>query len=264
MKKRNDLIINMKKRKLENDKKELTYSPLINKKSKMITRSISQDDNTFNRLYKDSVTRENNRKSMNSSLDNIVLKQCTFSPKIISFDHDSKGNINNFLERNNYYDEIKKLKQKVKIDSYNMNQTYCFNPTINRYTDILIKSDKERANETSKEKYERLSKKDYEYICEKKNALKEKELARYTFHPKINESSKYLFDIPVRHRDKSKSRSKSRSYEIKEEYSFQPNINKKKMYYNHVKSNYKFDDSIQRNIENEMRNVESKRDNIRK
>ena len=248
MKKRNDLIINMKKRKLENDKKELTYSPLINKKSKMITRSISQDDNTFNRLYKDSVTRENNRKSMNSSLDNIVLKECTFSPKIISFDHDSKGNINNFLERNNYYDEIKKLKQKVKIDS----------------SDILIKSDKERANETSKEKYERLSKKDYEYICEKKNALKEKELARYTFHPKINESSKYLFDIPVRHRDKSKSRSKSRSYEIKEEYSFQPNINKKKMYYNHVKSNYKFDDSIQRNIENEMRNVEIKRDNIRK
>ena len=36
------------------------------------------------------------------------------------------------------------------------------------------------------------------------------------------------------------------------------------MYYNHVKSNYKFDDSIQRNIENEMRNVEIKRDNIRK
>jgi len=70
MHKRNEKVINLKKRRYEDETKELTLSPEISKNSLRIMRkSGSMDENAFDRLFNDSVLRASRKRMRNSSLD---------------------------------------------------------------------------------------------------------------------------------------------------------------------------------------------------
>jgi hypothetical protein len=142
-------------------------------------------------------------------------------------------------------------------------ECFSFNPQIDRHSDKLMKMDLTRSKESVDDKFMRLSQKDYERMQENKEEIKRKEYKRYSFHPKTNTSSK-----TVSNRAKTPERMRNPSHpkvvEIEENYSFKPQINRNNIYYDRVKSSYKYDPlNLQNNIQNGMRKVESKKDYIR-
>lgn len=85
-----------------------------------------------------------------------------------------------------------KLEKKLNKSTMENNENYTFTPKINVTSDILMRADAERANETSKEKYDRLSKKNFENIQKKKEQLESLHYAQFDFKPKINEISRLV------------------------------------------------------------------------
>lgn len=202
------------------------------------------------------------------------LDECTFSPQLYYSTIQPSGNINDFLERQKIYDEMKKdkLERKINRSTIEINETYTFAPKINMTSDILMRADIERANETDKDKFDRMSKKNYENTQKKKDQLESLHYAQFDFKPKINDISRYvgrdsnLKDISYH---KGKASAKLESLKIKEvrdnknrdkedNCTFKPNINRDSIYYENVKSNYKKDENIGERIKLELKAKQEK------
>jgi len=112
------------------------------------------------------------------------LEECTFSPQIYS--NNIQGNITDFLERQMIYDEIKKerIERKTTKSTTNLNDEYTFTPKINMTSDVLMRADLDRANESVKDKVDRLYKKDFDTIKKRKEQLETLHYAQYDFKPK--------------------------------------------------------------------------------
>ena len=184
------------------------------------------------------------------------------------------GNINDFLERQKIYDEMKKdkLERKINKSTIEKNENYTFTPKINQTSDILMRADVDRANESEKDKFERLSKKNYENMQKKKEQLENLHYAQFDFKPKINDISRYVgkeSNLKDTSYHKGKIHTKEESAKIKEvrdnknrdeedNCTFKPNINKDSRYYENTSSNYKNDENIGERIKNEIKMKQEK------
>jgi hypothetical protein len=119
------------------------------------------------------------------------LEECTFSPNLNYSSLQPGRNINDFLERQKIYEELKKEKQEAILSTNKVND-YTFKPKINLTSDILMRADADRASENQNEKYERLCNKNYEKIQKKKEQLQQSLYAQYDYKPKINEVSRII------------------------------------------------------------------------
>lgn len=264
--------------------------PMISEKSKQLAMrrnntSYDTGNDVYNRLYRENTKNENeNRSYINKELD-----ECTFTPNICSksvlgpgetYEGDP-GNINDFLERQKIYDEIKKDRLNRKISKANSKNEYTFKPKINLTSDILVKTNSLRANENQKDKYDRLYE-DYKKIQNRKEQLESFYNAQYDFKPKINELSRFIGRDPTVHNlyqgnkstdnpqtedrnnvsttlnNKSYMNTKgSMSSYIDNECTFQPKLNNNSKY-DYVKSNYKNDEAILARINDEVKSKNEK------
>ena len=264
--------------------------PMISEKSKQLAMrrnntSYDTGNDVYNRLYRENTKNENeNRSYINKELD-----ECTFTPNICSksvlgpgetYEGDP-GNINDFLERQKIYDEIKKDRLNRKISQANSKNEYTFKPKINLTSDILVKTNSLRANENQKDKYDRLYE-DYKKIQNRKEQLESFYNAQYDFKPKINELSRFIGRDPTVHNlyqgnkstdnpqtedrnnvsttlnNKSYMNTKgSMSSYIDNECTFQPKLNNNSKY-DYVKSNYKNDEAILARINDEVKSKNEK------
>jgi len=244
------------------------YKPEINSKSKDIImrrteRSFNGDLNIHERLYRDGLNK--NRQKLNS--DNLLDdEECTFSPQLFYSTTQPGGNIDDFLERQKIYDEIKKERLERKLSKSIENNQYTFSPKINLTSDILIKADHMRSNEDIKDKVDRLYKEDFEKLKNRKEQLEKCYYAQYDFKPKINEISRFVGRDPTiddlyMKKESSKVRKIKEEATIQEECSFKPKINKNK--FENIHSNYKPDENILKRIQDELKNKNEKVEEIK-
>lgn len=264
--------------------------PIISEKSKQLAMrrnntSYETGNDVYNRLYRENTKNETeNRSYINKELD-----ECTFTPNICSksmlgsgeiYEGDP-GNINDFLERQKIYDEIKKDRLNRKISKANSKNEYTFKPKINLTSDILVKTNSLRANENQKDKYDRLYE-DYKKIQNRKEQLESFYNAQYDFKPKINELSRFIgreptvhnlyqgnkstdnphteehnnFSTTLNNKSYMNTRGSMSSY-IDNECTFQPKLNNNSKY-DYVKSNYKNDEAILERINDEVKSKNEK------
>ena len=127
------------------------------------------------------------------------MEECTFIPQCNNLGtyynndelYQNYGNIDDFLERQKIYDEIKKDRLDKKVNKNQERESCSFKPKINLTSDILMKTNIERANENQIDKYERLYN-DAQKYKEKKEQLENFYNAQYDYKPKINELSKFI------------------------------------------------------------------------
>ena len=84
------------------------YKPKISSKSKEIVNrntNRSFNDDTYERLY-----RQANKKK--NIINDSEMQECTFSPQL--FYSTTNGNIDDFLERQKIYDDIRKERLEIK------------------------------------------------------------------------------------------------------------------------------------------------------
>lgn len=229
------------------------YKPEINTKSKKIAMNRSFSGAIHDKLYHEGI---HNQKRGRTFIDP-ELEECTFSPQIY-FSTQMGGNIEDFLERQKIYNEIKKERLERKLSRSIDHTTYTFKPEINLTSEILTRTDQERAKEQMKDKIDRLYKKDYEKIKQRKEQIENFYYAQFDFKPKINEISKFIgqdhsYEDLNRLGSVEKSRRGKDEKSIQEhkECTFKPNINKDK--YEYVQSNYKVDDNILMRIKEELK-----------
>jgi len=241
----------------EKEEKNL-YKPEINPKSKEIImrktdRSFNGDLSIHERLYREGI----NQKQRNRSFVDNEHEICTFSPNLFYSTTQPGGNIDDFLERQKIYEEIKKERLERKLSKSIEHKEYTFNPRINLTSDILMKADHNRANEDLKDKVERLYKDDFEKLKNRREQLEKFYYAQYDFKPKINEISKFIGkDHTVEELYQKRESSKVRRFKDKEKEendgcTFKPKINKDK--FENIQSNYKLDDDILHRIKSEVK-----------
>ena len=249
--------------------------PFISEKSKelaLISRQYNNDfnenDDIFTRLYNQNIR---NEKHPHQNKD---LKECSFFPKCnnsLYFTENedgfnNNGNIEDFLERQKIYEEIKKEKIEKKINKNNEKNNFDFKPKINLTSEILMKTNEQRIMENKNDKFNRLYN-DAQKIKERKEQLENFYNAQFDFKPKINELSKFIAkdfnNNNINNNNNStihseyinnltKNNFHNQNY-IDEECTFKPNIYKNNNY-NYVKSNYKNDDGILDRITQEQKN----------
>ena len=250
--------------------------PFISEKSKelaLISRQYNNDfnenDDIFTRLYNQNIR---NEKHPHQNKD---LKECSFFPKCnnsLYFTENedgfnNNGNIEDFLERQKIYEEIKKEKIEKKINKNNEKNNFDFKPKINLTSEILMKTNEQRIMENKNDKFNRLYN-DAQKIKERKEQLENFYNAQFDFKPKINELSKFIAkDINNNNNNfnnnnttlqtdyinnLTKTNFHNQNY-IDEECTFKPNIYKNNNY-NYVKSNYKNDEGILDRITQEQKN----------
>lgn len=247
----------------EIEKEQLSYyKPVINEKSKELankksktktSQSLNEISDIHEKLYKENIRNEKHKHG------NPQMEECTFTPKLYydTYDNDG-GNIDDFLERQKVYEQLKKERLERKMIKSNEKNDYTFAPKINLTSDILMKTNSLRANEDIEDKIDRLYKQDYEEIQKRKEQLQSFYNAQYDFKPKINELSRFIGrETNINELNQKSSTlhlqdkmSKSQMTIYDNECTFKPNINKEK--YNHIQSNYKADEEIFSRINDEM------------
>ena len=83
--------------------------------------------------------------------------ECTFTPQLCYSTAFANGNIDDFLERQKIYNEIKKDRLERKMSKSIENNQYTFKPKINLTSDFLVRSDPNRINENSIDKFETIN-----------------------------------------------------------------------------------------------------------
>ena len=257
----------------ENEQKK----PKISEKSKELAlqsraynNSEFSNDDIYTRLYKENIKNEKH------NYRNKEMEECTFLPQCNNLGtyynndelYQNFGNIDDFLERQKIYDEIKKDRLEKKLNKNQERESCSFKPKINLTSDILMKTNIERANENQIDKYERLYN-DAQKYKEKKEQLENFYNAQFDYKPKINELSKFIGrETNINQLNQSNINSSknklitSTSKNNKTTYSeqectFKPKINTNKKY-NHIQSNYKNDDGMLERINEEVRNKTEK------
>lgn len=228
-----------KKKEIKNEvDPNCTFTPLINNSS------INQN-HTFQKEYYN--------KSAIHTMNNSTMTQ-----------RNDVGNINDFLNRQKIYEDIKYEKlEKIRNKSMDIKQQ--FKPQINITSDILMRADITRSGETKEEKINRLYKKDIEKYNQRKKVLEEFYYSQYDFKPKINQVSKFVgrdtkLDELSKKIDSDKVKALKANSELEEEYSFKPEfISKKSGKYSYVQSGYALDEGIMERINNQ---IESKKETI--
>jgi hypothetical protein len=174
--------------------------------------------------------------------------------KELNQNNNQNNEINDFLERQKIYENIKKehiYKFKLENNSKpkNGDEELTFKPKINSNSELIAKTNPERIDEDINDKYQRLYE-EAEILKNKKEQLIEFYNAQYSFTPKINDISKLLgnnylslkSDIDI-----------NNITQEPDECTFKPKIlNNEK--YNSIESNYKFDENISKKIEEEILN----------
>jgi hypothetical protein len=195
--------------------------------------------------------------------------ECTFTPQLCYSIAFANGNIDDFLERQKIYNEIKKDRLERKMSKSIENNQYTFKPKINLTSDFLVRSDPNRINENSIDKFERMSNLNYEKILKKKIQLEESYYGQFEYKPKINEVSRHIGkenNLNDTLNKKSSGKSKDyRSEKIKEqiqECTFNPKTNKNK--FENIQSNYKLDNDISNRINSEIRYKSEKVEGLKK
>jgi len=253
---------------LEKEEKSL-YKPEINSKSKDILkkldRSFTSDFPIHERLYREGINKAKNKKTSNELDD----EECTFTPQICYSTTQPGGNIDDFLERQKIYDEIKKERLERKLSKSIEYNQYTFQPKINLTSDILMKADHNRANEDIKEKVDRMYKDNFEKMKTRKEQLEKFYYAQFDFKPKINEISRFvgrdhtIEDLYNKPESEKVKRLKEQINNHQDGCTFKPVINKKDKYEN-VQSNYKPDDNILQRIHGEVKYKSEKVEEIKK
>ena len=273
-KQKTENIIRMRQE-IEKEQKE-KCKPLINEKSRKIAlmnrnnnkNEDNYEEDVYERLYKENINKDI------KCLGNREMKECTFTPKLnpisdylISnnysdnnyYDEDNmnyNNNLNNFLERQRMYEEIKK--EKLEKNIINNKSKYTFKPEINSNSDLLVKCNPYRTGENNDDKYSRLYQ-DAQKIKMKKEKLENEINNKYDFTPKINELSKYIGRKPdtkeFNYIQDNKENSKNNKNE--EEYDFKPQMLNNNKYKN-IQSNYKNDQNILERINEEVQNKNKK------
>jgi hypothetical protein len=250
-------VIKIKNKNLQNirnqmEKKERSkHRPVINSKSKEILlrkTDRSFDENTFDRLYRQGLTRCRGR-----SIGNEEDKECTFAPNLC-YSTINGGNIEDFLERQKLYEDLKKERLERKLSKSIESNQYTFKPKINLTSDLLMKTDLSRAGEEIKDKVERLYKDNYEKLKNRREQLESLYYAQYDFKPKINEISRYVgkdHTIDDLYQKKESEKTKRNKDYDDEQYTFKPKINKDK--FENIQSNYKLDQNILDRIQGELK-----------
>lgn len=255
---------------MNNERMDKTlYKPEINSKSKQIAKQNldrSIDVNTYQRLYQEGVKKMRGRNDNPAS----ELDECTFTPQLCYSTGYETGNIDDFLERQKIYDELKKDRLERKMSKSIENNQYTYKPKINITSEFLVKADTNRLNEKPSDKFERLSNQNYEKIIQKRFQLEKNYYSQYEYKPKINEVSRYigrdhsLTDLANKRIYSTKSKD-YRSNIVKEqiqECTFIPKTNKNK--FENVQSNYKQDENILNRINEELKNKNEKIDGLKK
>jgi len=216
------------------------------------------------RLYKKSL-QQRRQHSFDAELEN-----CTFSPNLGYSTIQTGGNIDDFLERQKIYEEIKKERLERKLSKSQYENDYTFTPQINLTSEILMKTNNNRSNENVEDKVNRLYYQDSEKLKQRKQSLEKFYYGQYNFKPRINEISRIvgkdhtIEDLAYKKKwdsDKLKV-SKSALSCGSEEYTFKPKINKDK--YENLQSNYKLDENISIRIKDEMKMKQEKVEEIKK
>lgn len=252
------------------------FKPKISGKSKEIANrrlDVSADNinvNCNDRLYQDAYRRRVNQEMK-------IEKQreqedYAFKPDLYySTLNPNTGNIDDFLKRQEIYEELKrdKLERKLNKSAYAGRRE--FHPQINTTSDILMRADHERANETKQDKIDRLYRKNFEKIRQHKENLQEYYNSQYTFKPKINEVSKYVGrDMKMEdmaYKKESEKVKKLKEAETKENFNectFKPKLNTSKPEYKNVTSNYKLDENTYYRIDEEMKAKQIKIEEMKK
>jgi len=273
---RNDNYIKQRKENImkmreEIDKKIKEKSiPKINEKSKIILSKQNNknyfteysqieneketENNVYNRLYENRYNTNNVQTDLDKN-DFIDIKP-----------RNTTNEINDFIERQKIFDNIKQEHihkyKMINNDNKEENEELTFKPKINSTSEIIAKTNPERMGEDDDDKYQRLYE-EAEKIKEKREQLVNFYNAQYDFKPKINEISKIIGNNK---KNLSNNESNNNSFisnldkiksEMNSECTFKPNIlaNEK---YDHIKSNYKFDDNISQKIQEELINKNNK------
>ena len=281
---KNEGIIRMRQ---EIEREQMKHNkPVINQKSKELAMKRNNNssydgaNDIYTRLYNENIKNEKH------PYKNKELSECTFTPNInvtnpqgIGMENDiynSNGNIDDFLERQKMYEQLKKDRLEKKMAKVKSKDEYTFKPKINLTSDILMKTNTSRANENQQDKIDRLYKGDYEKIQNRKEQLESFYNAQYDYKPKINELSRYIGREPtidelyakksininnntqannISHSSFATNNNNKEYYD--EECTFKP-----KMYnnskYNHIQSNYKNDDDILDRINDEVKTKNEK------
>ena len=212
---------------------------------KKIKKDINKDEiNVYDRLYENKYY---------SNMININLEKNDLD-KELNQNNNKNNEINDFLERQKIYENIKKehiYKFKLENNSKpkNGDEELTFKPKINSNSELIAKTNPERIDEDINDKYQRLYE-EAEILKNKKEQLIEFYNAQYSFTPKINDISKLLgnnylslkSDIDI-----------NKITQEPDECTFKPKIlNNEK--YNSIESNYKFDENISKKIEEEILN----------
>jgi hypothetical protein len=204
------------------------------------------------------------------------IDECTFSPQLCYSTTYANGNIDDFLERQKIYNELRKDRLERKMSKSIENNQYTFKPKINLTSDFLVKLDPNRINENSFDKFERMSNFNYEKNLKKKIKMEESYYGQFEFKPKINEVSKYigkennLNDLSNNKKDYTSGKSKDfKSSKFKEinninmkECTFNPKINRNK--FENIQSNYKLDNNISNRINKEIKYKSEKVEGLKK
>lgn len=242
------------------------YKPNINAKSKEIINRKS--NRSFNEDIHDRLYREGTKKIKNKDMIDTDLEQCTFSPQLYYSTTTPGGNIDDFLERQKIYEEIKKERLERKLSKSIENNQYTFNPKINLTSDILMRADTSRANEDIKDKVDRLYRQNTEKIQNRKEQLENFYYAQYDFKPKINPISRFVGrDHNIEDLTNKRESSKARRYrddrnrDETEGCTFKPKLNKSK--YDNIESTYKLDDNILNRIKDELKYKNEKIEEIK-
>ena len=273
-KQKTENIIRMRQE-IEKEQKE-KCKPLINEKSRKIAlmnrnnnkNEDNYEEDVYERLYKENINKDI------KCLGNREMKECTFTPKLnpisdylIANNYSEKNyfvednmncnnNLNNFLERQKMYEEIKK--EKLEKNIINNKSKYTFKPEIDSNSDLLVKCNPYRTGENNNDKYSRLYQ-DAQKIKMKKEQLENEINNKYDFTPKINELSKYIGRKPdikdLNYNKDNKENTKNNKNE--EEYDFKPQIINNNKYKN-IQSNYKNDQNMLERINEEVQNKNKK------
>lgn len=245
---------------IEKDERSL-YNPKINSKSKNIImnktdRSFNQELSIHERLYREGL--QNNK--IKNNINPLEDDECTFSPNLFYSTITPGGNIDDFLERQKIYEEIKKERLERKLSKSIEHSVYTFSPKINLTSDILMKADHSRANEDIKGKVDRLYKDDFDKIKSRKEQLEKFYYAQYDFKPKINDISRFVgkdntYEDLAMKKESSKTKKYRQDRNKDETYgcTFKPKINKDNKYFDNVQSNYKSDEGMLKRIQSEVR-----------
>ena len=179
--------------------------------------------------------------------------------------------IQDFLERQKVYEDIKKehinkFKHENNLNTKNEKEELTFKPKINTTSELIAKTNPNRNNEETNDKYQRLYE-EAEIIKNRKEQLTEFYNAQYNFTPQINEISKLIVNNCITHKNSITSLNTINTINNnlileQNECTFKPRIiNNEK--YNSIESNYKYDENISKKIEEEISNRNNKMNKLK-